>query len=349
MNHRRARGLARAGLLVALLGGWSPARAQEAAVVLVSAPHPTAVVAEALVRLRGELSAAGFAVDVAETRTTFDLRTALTAATARPNVRAAIAVGGTAGQEFAELWINDRDTGGVVIRRVIAAELPRGAEVLSIRALETLRAALLEVAPDAPVKPAPAAAPAPAPPTVARQETEAGAPLPRPRFALEVGGLVLGSFEGLSPAVLALVRGERVFGTHLMARLTLAGLGTRARVASDAGAAEVSQQLGMMELAVRFRVGTKLEPFLSLGAGATHVSAQGQATWPYQGQTAALWAAVADAGVGVRVPLGERLQLAGELHGQGSYPYPVVRFLEATLARGGRPTVAATLSVVAWM
>ena len=70
---------------------------------------------------------------------------------------------------------------------------------------------------------------------------------------------------------------------------------------------------------------------------------------PYESRTGALWTAVVDAGLGVRIGLGARFQLAAEAHAQGMSPYPVVRFLDATLAEAGRPTVLGGLSLVTWL
>jgi hypothetical protein len=168
-------------------------------------------------------------------------------------------------------------------------------------------------------------------------------------FAVELGGVVLGSVEGVGPAILPVVRAEARFGGRWLGRLTLAGLGTRVRVSSAAAAADVAHSFGLIELALPFRANRRVQPFLSIGAGGLRVTADGRNSGPYQGKRDDLWAALVDAGAGLRVGLGERFQLAGEVHAQGAYPYPVIRFLGTTLAEEGRPTLVAGLSVIAWL
>ncbi|HEY8924924.1 MAG TPA: hypothetical protein VIU64_11130, partial [Polyangia bacterium] len=188
-----------------------------------------------------------------------------------------------------------------------------------------------------------------------RASAPSGNVLPSPlaadpfRYAVELGGVLLGSFEGLPPSVAPLIRGSVRLSDQLEARLSVAGLGTRARVqtANDAVEATVAQSFGLLELVLGFRSGARLQPFLSLGAGAAHISVDGRARSPYESHAGALWFAIADAGLGVRVGLGHRFQLAAEAHAQGAYPYPVVSFMDTTLAQAGRPTVLGTLSLIA--
>jgi len=423
----------------------APGSAPSATVLLLRPAHPPPGTAEALVRLRGELIAAGFAVQMADVPASADLRAAVDRAAARARADAVIAILGDPARPSAELRIVDWATGKTIARQVPASdEASRAAEILSIRALELLRAGLLEVAlgsgasgssasgsVTAPVETArrsenarpvgsagspdtvrpentvrlsetrgpgaaaqstetpqpgqrPAASvgeepraesraraphsppsasrepesPAPAqPPVVATRPANAASsdsPPPAPlrsRYAVELGGVVLGSFDGLPPAVLPVLRGTVRLSPHFQARLALAGLGTSAHVQAAGGAAEatLAQSFGLVEVALSVRPGARVQPFLSLGAGAAHLSVDGRASFPYDSKAGGLWAAVADAGLGVRVGLGRRFQLAVEAHAQGAYPYPVVRFLDTTLAEAGRPTVLAGLSLISWL
>jgi len=409
-----------------------------ATVVLLRPSHPAPGSAEALVRLRGELIAAGFAVQMTDVPASADLRAAVDRAAARGRADAVIAILGDPARPSAELRIVDRATGKTVARQVPVPDDPtRAAEILSIRALELLRAGLLEVslaagdeakAAPSPGRQAAGAARAPAeaakrleqarpgdtvPPgetagrpaetarpaesarpeqnvSAAPDEEAPGEPRdragrgqatpepgppptlpvaitgranvgsggasrptvwPQSRYAVELGAIVLGSFDGMPAAVLPVLRGTVRLSPHFQARLALAGLGTNARVQTTAGDAEatVTQSFGLAEVALAFRTGARMQPFLSLGAGAVHLAVEGRAGRPYEGKTSALWAAIADAGFGVRVGLGRRFQLAAEAHAQGAYPYPVVRFLDTTLAEEGRPTLLGGLSLMAWL
>ena len=184
----------------------------------------------------------------------------------------------------------------------------------------------------------------------------AAGPAPPPergRFTLEAGGLALGSFAGMPPAVLPLVRVALAPADRwpILFRLTAAGLGTRARVSDAQGAAEVAHQLALAEVVWAFRAGHRLQPFVSLGAGAVHVTAEGTAIAaaaavpPSIGRTEAAWAFLADAGAGLRLNLGRRLQLAGELHAQADAPSPSVHYLGSQLAVEGRPTWVTSLTM----
>jgi hypothetical protein len=340
------------------------ARAEAAAVLLLRPARAAPLATEALVRLRGELAAAGFQVDVADVPAGPDAQAAIDQAAAVANVEALVAILGDPGRETAEIRIVDRVRGETIRRQVLVPPgSERRAELLAIRTLELLRASILEVALGT-TAPARAAPTTPANASVAPDRTVkspasvAAKPAREPArwresvFALELGGVVLGSLRGMGPAFVPLIRAEARLGGRRgrwMGRLTLAGLGTKARVASGDEAAEVAHSFGLIEVVLPFRAGARVQPFLSLGAGGERVTAEGRTSWLYQGAHDGLWAALVGAGAGLRVGLSGRLQLAGELHVQGAYPYAVVRFLGTTLAEEGRPTLVAGLSVIAWL
>jgi hypothetical protein len=122
-------------------------------VILLSPPAAPPMVGEALVRLRSELMLEGFDAEVtqqplgapSEVRATLErIAPTLTAA-----ATALVAVVPGPEPTAAELWVVDRLTGKTVVRRVRAdpkAAAARAAEVLSVRAVELLRASFLELA-----------------------------------------------------------------------------------------------------------------------------------------------------------------------------------------------------------
>ncbi|MES1172429.1 MAG: hypothetical protein ABUL77_04255 [Bacteroidota bacterium] len=331
--------------------------ARAATVVLVRPARPSAVAAEATVRLRGELVSAGFNVQVIDPPTGVDVRDSLEQAAAGPDVEAVVAILGddraSPVGDTAELWVIDRVTRKTVVRRVPNEPgSARAAEVLSIRALELLRASFLEVA-----LAAGRAAKTGAqeqPPAVVTRFTEdaiAGAidnPW-RSVWAVEVGGFVLGSLEGMRPSLLPLVRLARRFGDPVLVRVTVAGLGTPSRIEAPSGTAQVSQRFGLIEGVWRWRVDKRLQPFVSAGAGALHFSVVGPTSREYQGLSEVRWALLADGGLGLRTVIQGRFEIALDVHVQAAHPYPVVRFLGADLAREGRPTLIGGLSLIAWM
>jgi hypothetical protein len=223
--------------------------------------------------------------------------------------------------------------------------------MLSIRALELLRASFLEVALAA--GRTPKVIPRRPPAEVTRwTETALLEAIDNPwrsLWAVEVGGCVLGSLEGMTPALLPLVRLARRFGESVLVRVTVAGLGTPSRIDTQAGVAQISQRFGLVEGGWRWRAGRRMQPFVSVGAGALHVSATGQTSYLYQGLSDGRWALLADGGVGVRMAIRGRFEIALDGHAQVAHPYPVIRFLGQDVASEGRPTLMGGLSLIAWM
>jgi hypothetical protein len=388
-------------------------------VVLLRPAHPSATAAEAIVRLRGELLAAGYTVELADVPEHGSVRAAMEPPDRPGGADAVVALFGDEPQGAGSLWVVDWTTGRTVSRSIPHdGEGTRAAQILAVRALELLRASFLEAALRPPqagqrasrvASPPPAAGSPPAasslvsgvgapdqsrsasessgevgresasPPALETNRPEPGDGSPAPaaisarrqaaataglappaaasgfppsRLALEVGGLALGSLEGIPPAVLPLFRATLApFPRRpLGARLTVAGLGTRPRVSGAQGAAEVSHQLALVEALWTFRPGRGWQPFLSLGGGAAYVSAQGlPVTGGGAGRTAAAWAFAGDAGAGLHARLSARVQLGGEVHVEVDAPNPVIRFLGSQLAAEGRPTLLATLSLLAWL
>ena len=188
--------------LVALLAATAAASAAappSPRVVLVRPAAAPPSVSQALVRMRGELIAAGFDADVMDLPLGADVRASLEKfAPPAPTNRAAtalVAVVASPDPGNVELWVIDRVTGKTVVRRVNAppGDPARVAEVLAVRAVELLRASFLELA----ITPAagPGASPggepmpsaAPATPTLERWAT---APLDERdwTWAIEAGG-----------------------------------------------------------------------------------------------------------------------------------------------------------------
>ena len=138
---------------------------------------------------------------------------------------------------------------------------------------------------DAPVAP-PVRKDAPAPP-----------PRSNPQFGFEAGVAVLGSLDGVGPAVLPLVRLDWVLGSWFLAQATLAGLGTRPTIESAVGSASVMQGYGLLGLSYAPPLGAVVRPFVSLSAGALRTSLEGEADAPEQGADVTQWSFLVDAGL----------------------------------------------------
>ncbi|WP_437726972.1 hypothetical protein [Sorangium sp. So ce861] len=357
---RFARAQALAGALTLLLCAASPAASGEPArVVLVRPGAADPSISEALIRIRGELVADGFDVELLDAQSASPPRPTMDDAGQQAGSAALIGLFLAPDGQAAELWVIDPRTNETLVRRIDT----RGAapehlvEVLAVRAVELLRASLLELLMSSRRSAAPLGDAAPPPSEVSRQasrpaERPLDPPSRRSTWGVELGGGLLASPGGIGPALLLVAR-LRVAPLGpigpLEARLSLAGLGTAPRVAGPQGSATVQQRLGLVELAALPWPELRLRPRFSVGFGALHVAVDGEASWPYRGGHSARWAFAADAGAGVELGLLRRLDVVVEAHALVAHPYPVVRFVETEAARGARPALLGSLSLVGWL
>lgn len=125
----------------------APAHAEDApaeqatTILLLDARSDGAQQREALVRVSAELRAAGFRVVFVE-RGARPVKDALTDALAAQGALAAISLEELGEGRGVEVWVNDRATGKLSIRKLESSE---PASVLAVRAVELLRASLLEL------------------------------------------------------------------------------------------------------------------------------------------------------------------------------------------------------------
>jgi hypothetical protein len=235
-----------------------------------------------------------------------------------------------------ELWLSDRLTGKLVIRRIETKGRAAAAD-LALRAVELLRGSLLEITVDSPEPPPPP------PPDVARVVAATA----RRRYfseglGLGVGASMLGPFTPWGPAyapALRLSYGRRRVG----ARLSLMGPATAGEVrASDGssllGTARIRQELALLEGLVAFRPERRLQPYLSLAAGAHHVRVEGHGEAPiFPDRSGAAFGLALDGGAGVAVRLGLRAALLFEVHLLAALPARRVLIVDQEAARMGRP------------
>jgi hypothetical protein len=318
-------------------------------VVLVRPPAAPASVTEALVRLRGELLAAGFEAEVVELSLGADVRGSLERlvppAGNGGSATALVAVVASADAGSAELWVIDRVTGKTVVRRVNAgtADSTRAAEVLAVRAVELLRASFLELAVAPKNRETP---PVEAAPAVERWAT---APLEEREWtwAVEAGGGTAVSVDGPWNAFMPVARVERALGQRLCLRLGFVGLGVPAHVDLPTGSADVTESMLLAEAVLRFRRGRRVEPLISAGAGVLRSSVDAQQTAPNQAVGGTRWSAAGDLGLGLRAPLRRgRFEIGLEAHALLAQPYPTVVYFGQEFGRVGRPTVLVALTLL---
>ena len=331
---------------------WGAAfEARAASVIIVRPANSPPVMVETLVRLKGELTSAGFEteiVDGAAAGGAGDSRAGLEQLAVRRGADAVVAIVGDLSPDSVEVWVVDKVTGKSVVRRVpFEPAATRASTTLAIRAIELLRSSFLEIdlaANDR--RNVPGGAPPPA--VVHFVEAERLARHPE-RFGVEVGGAAIMSVDGVGPALLPLVRFDWSPRAWFVAQVALAGLGTRPTVASEAGSAQVAQAYGLLGGSVRFRTSERVRPFVVLSGGALHTTVEGRADAPNQGRVVDQWSFLVDVGLGAQLRLPDRFYLSLAAHAQLAEPYVAVRFVGAVVATAARPNVLVTLTIGAWL
>jgi hypothetical protein len=329
-------------LLTILLGSRS-VLADSALVVLVRPTAQSAVVSEAITRIRGELMADGFEVSIVDAPPGADPASVLARAEGQTSAAATLGLFLYPDASAAELWVVDRLTNKTVVRRVAIdrASSRSAPEVLARRSVELLRASLLEILVDAqrrPLSPSPRA-------QASRWAAQALEP-PRSSWGVEAGAQVLGGFGGVGLAVMPVARGRVVVSDRFAVRLTVSGLGTRPHVQAAEGTAAVSQALGLVEWIGEFAPRSWLRPAVSVGAGAYHISAEGSAAWPYEAFDPGRWAFAADVGIGLALSLGSSFAVCLEGHATLVTPRPVIRFVGVETADIKSPLLGGALTLV---
>jgi hypothetical protein len=329
----------------------TPARA--ASVLIVRPVNGPPVMIETLVRLKGELTSAGFETEIVDgpsgAGATGDSRAGLEQLAAQRGADAVVAIVGNLSPDSVEVWVIDKVTGKSVVRRVpFEPAAPRASGTLAIRAIELLRSSFLEIDLAAHDRRTATAA---APPAAVVHFVEVDRLARHPeRFGVEVGGAATMSLDGVGPAVLPLVRFDWSPRAWLVAQAALAGLGTRPTVAGAAGSAQIAQSFGLLGASLRFRSRERLRPFVALAAGALRTSVEGRTSTPNsQGQTAGQWSFLIDLGAGAELSVPDRFYLSLAAHAQLAEPYVAVRFLDTVVATSARPNLMLILTVGAWL
>lgn len=305
MRHLVLTSIVLGGLLVAHAAHADPARVR---VVQMGDADPA--VRQATTRLEAELLAAGFAVDLDETPATGPPGEVESGAS--PSV-VSIAILRSGSQIEADVRVVDSISGKTLLGRVDAGlePGPTPARTLAIRAVELLRASLLELG----LRPREELAVPPQLKTARtdvahRMETTAA-----PRHAMTGWSVQLGAATSLTAGV-----GPTIGPAGWVSRSVAAGwlVGIRwigptfaPELRSPVASADVRQAIALAE--IRFAYGTaRLAPLLALGLGAADTSATGHAVPPLRAHTAGGLSAVAHTSLGLHVRLVERLGIVLE-------------------------------------
>jgi hypothetical protein len=332
------------------LASATPARAN---VIIVRPKNVPPVMVETLVRLKGELISAGFEVEIVDDaaegeRGGDDARARLERLAAQRGADAVVAIVGDLSPDSVEVWVIDKVTGKSVVRRVpFEPAAARASKTLALRAIELLRSSFLEIdlaADDR--RSEPGAVPPPAVVRFVEMERRARHP---ETIGVEVGGAALMSLDGVGPAVLPVVRFDWSLRSWFVVQATLAGLGTRPTVDSQAGSAQVAHAYGLLGASFSFHAGEEWRPFVTFSGGVLHMSVEGRADAPNQGHSVDQSSFLVDAGLGTQLRLPDRFYLSLAAHAQLAEPYLAVRFVEKVVATSARPNLLLSLTVGAWL
>jgi hypothetical protein len=346
---RAAASIALALLLLAGAASTAAAPARSR-VAVVRPPADDEVSGLVTTRILAELSAAGF--DVVEIDAPPD--TSSRAVVEAPSKAVAtFAVERVGNRPAVDVWLADQITGKTTVRRLdlqIGAS-DRAVAILAIRAVELLRASLLEI-----VVPAKAEAdnsPDTVPADVATFVRDTSTPVRQtPRGLLEGVGIemdaaVIHGFSGIGPSAGLALRGS--WGVHkgFAARITLAGLEVGPTLRAPGGAATYGQEIGTVEGVYFASVAGPLSAFASAGAGVSRFHVKGSADSPNTPASADLWSPVATlgGGAGLRIAPGAAAILS--LNGVLTLRRADVDIAGHVAATTGQPSLFATLGLLA--
>lgn len=355
------------GLVVALavLAGAACAgnawAANSPRVFLVRTNSSTASAKEAMNRMQGELAAEGF--DVSFVDSAAGEVPSLPAGEDTNSVSIELVV--DADEQAAELRVIDHLTNKTVIRRtkIEAQEASQVAQVLSVRAVELLRASLMELL----IRSRPRSAVEASPPvdvSAARKaSTWAAGELQIQRestWGFDAGGAGLVGFGGsIPPALLAVIRVRLLLGRAFQLRATAAGLGPTTKVnapsvAPQGSGATVSQNFGLFELVTTPWSDAAVAPVISLGGGPFNAAANGINPRGFTAITTSRWTAALDAGVGLRLRLSDSFDVDLEAQALLTLEQIVTRFAvpDGTRVEGegiSQPSLFGSLTIVGWL
>lgn len=300
-------------------------------------------------RLRAEFEASGFEVVLADTAKAGPPR-ALEEAAARAGAAAAVRVTPSEGGGL-EVWVADRITGKLLLREVVGGggERPEPGMV-ALRAVELLRASLLELASRTPPRgplPPPAKLRADVRRAVAldvAESSEGASPSPPERFAVGVGAAAGLGPGGVPPSADVAFSARWMALPRLGVRLVLLAPLAAPAVEGAEGSARVGVLVagagGHLELGSE---GSALGASVGAGVGAVWARMDGEARAPFVSSSDDVLSALPYVELGARAELAARVGLRAGLLAGVAAPRPVVRFAGREVASVGRPLLVPSL------
>lgn len=331
------------------------ARASTVALVYPSSSTPQ--VAETVSRLYGELVSLDLDVrrikrSAASAPNPSDPQAWIHALAGQGKFDAVLSVVGEGESIAVDVWVTESSPEGWRVSRVLLEpKASNAAERLAIRAVEVLRSIFLEndmaarnrhlAPPTRPTIPSLEPPPKPVYPEVTRPS--------RTRLGGELGMLVLVTPSEIGPAFLPLARLDWSVRPWFVMEAALAGFGSRPTLTGPAGQAQVAYTYSTLGIRAHFRTKKRLQPYLSLATGLLRTAVEGEAHSPGLAHRVDQWSLLLDGSVGAGWSLTNRYFLTLGTHIQLAEPYVAVHFAEAVVATLGRPSLALTLTVGAWL
>lgn len=293
-------------------------------------------------QLRSELLAMGYDVlTLADAPKVHD-PAAMLNVTERTGSAAAIVITRADGGVTVMIWLKGRRNAAPVVRTLRAdPAAPGDPSVFALRAVELLRATLLESG----------APPAAEPP---RSEPEPSAPRPTPSLPAPESPLRWGVFAGASlvgapggvPVSVGPTLGISWHPSPLWG-VELAGTGPVLSVLDGVtGTAGIEQEIVTARLRLDLlSTDHVIAPYLVVGAGAHRLKAQGSASGEFVGVSNAAWTWLGLGGAGMRLRLRRDVGLNFEADCMLTGARQVVIFSDAVVAKTGRPILAGVAGV----
>jgi hypothetical protein len=340
-----------------------PQRTSRARVILVQPNADSTDLAEAPTRIRAELEAAGFEVEIVAGDATLGPREQLerveqqrveqqragqhSVAGPAPVATIVLAAAGTG----ADIWIADRVTSKTSVRRIDIKASAQGASILAVRTVELLRASLLETQQRAQLEettksqtqasPAPSEAPDEFGDDFPPSEAESPADLVA---ALDLGLLGLWGLSGIRPQIGPSLRVS--VGTRtIKGRFTLAAPILGERLERAQGTARVQPLLGQLDVIASFPVQKNTRLYGSLGFGGYLLRARGEADAPAIGHDETATGIAFQMGMGLQVQTSRRLNLFIEPQLIWMLPEVVIRIADREAGRLGQPAIGSTIGL----
>jgi hypothetical protein len=316
-------------------------------VILVQPNADASELSEALTRIRAELDAAGFDVEIVAGDPLLAPREQLerveqqSATGVAPVATIVLASAGTS----ADIWIADRVTAKTTVRRIDIAQTSQAASILAVRTVELLRASLLEAR-----EPAPAAAETSTEsvsPASDMSSSDDENPTTQWRPAVDLGAMALFGLNGIRPHLgpsLRLSVGTLAF----KGRVTVAAPVLGERLEHPQGSAAVKPLLAQLDLLASFPVQRQMRLYAALGIGGYWVAVEGEAVPPAVAHDETAFGATFQLGAGAQIEVSPRLWLFAEPQLVWLLPAIAVRIANQEVGRIGHPALSGTVGLT-WL